>query len=80
MFPTTRGHDPLAARSKAEYPHSSSAPTMDGLSLLRICLIIAYRLRLYLQESAESDDDPAFVEAFAVFNEIAAKYGGYDVW
>jgi hypothetical protein len=53
---------------------------MDGLSLLRICLIIAYRLRLYLQESAESDDDPAFVEAFAVFNEIAAKYGGYDVW
>jgi len=45
------------------------------------CLIIAYRLRLFLLEkSAGTDDDPEFVEAFAAFNEVAAKYGGYDVW
>lgn len=45
------------------------------------CLIIAYRLRSYLaKESPAGNDDPEWVDAFAVFNEVAAKYGGYEVW
>ena len=43
------------------------------------CLVIAYRLYKYL-EKAKDVEDREFVEAFAAFNEFAAKHEGYEVW
>jgi hypothetical protein len=47
------------------------------------CLIIAYKLRLYLMKKLPTSDDARqvykWVEAFADFNEAAARYGGYYV-
>jgi hypothetical protein len=43
------------------------------------CLAIASRLYKYL-ERAKDVEDREFVEAFAAFNELAAKYDGYEVW
>jgi len=40
-------------------------------------LVIAYRLYKYL-EKAKDVEDREFVEAFAAFNELAAKHEGYE--
>jgi hypothetical protein len=47
------------------------------------CLVIAYRLHKYLGKTKgqpKGSEDREFVEAFAAFNELAAKYDGYEVW
>lgn len=43
------------------------------------CLVIAFRLYKYL-EKTKKIEDRQFVREFAAFNELAAKYGGYEVW
>jgi hypothetical protein len=43
------------------------------------CLVIALRLYKYLQKTKKIADRQ-FVKEFAAFNELAAKYGGYEVW
>ena len=43
------------------------------------CLVIAYRLHVFLEGGPQMEGREE-VHAFAVFNELAAKYGGYEVW
>lgn len=45
------------------------------------CLLIAFRLQVYLKTGARTEvEDHTYIAAFVAYNELAAKWGGYEVW